>query len=127
RRFGDITPVAHVALGLVGTIVEHGNAIADELHVGQFLGRDRGDQTVEGAQLVLRAEVEALEHVVAERRHFPVLAAEKLLESSSGIGVLFGGWWQLGDQPVYSHKHARHSSVELYSTGESMTRSEVLP
>src|SRR3954465_14724249 len=62
---------------IVGSIVQHGDTVADELHVPKLFRRDGGDQIVEGAQLVLAAEVEALEHVVSERGHLTVLAAQQ--------------------------------------------------
>ena len=72
--------------------------------------RDGGDQIVEGAQLVLAAEVEALEHVVSERGHLTVLAAQQFLESGGGIGILPQGRRQFDLQLVDAQEHSDFSS-----------------
>ena len=91
RRAGNVAAIAFVAID-VRTVVEHGDAVADQLDMAEFLGRDAGDQAVERAQLVFAAKVEALEHVVSERRHLAVFAAEQFLQRCSGIRVGgFGG------------------------------------
>ena len=94
----------------VGAVVEHGHAIADQLDMAELFGGDAGDQTVEGAQLRLAAEIEALEHVVVERRHLAVLAAQQLLQRGGGVGIALLWHRQLGKQLVNPHEHDAVSS-----------------
>ena len=103
-RAGNVAAVALVAV-VVRAVVEHGDAIADQLDMAEFLGGDRRDQAVERTQLVLAAEIEALEQVVPERGHLAVFAAEQFLERGSGIGVLPLRCGQFDLQFVNSHKH----------------------
>jgi hypothetical protein len=63
--------------------------------MAELFRRDGGDKAVEGAKLVLAAEVEALEHVVPKSRHLSVFAAKKLLKGGSGIGILALGRRQI--------------------------------
>ena len=73
----------------------------------ELLGRDAGYQAVEGAQLGLAAEIEALEHVVAERRHLTVLATQQLLQGRCSIRVLLLGLRKLHLQLVDAHEHQK--------------------
>jgi hypothetical protein len=61
---------------------------------------DGSDEAVEGTELALAAEVEALEHVVPKCRHLPILASQKFLERSSGVGVLAPGRRQIDLQLI---------------------------
>lgn len=45
----------------VGSIVQHGDPIAHQFHMAEFLGRDGRNEAIEGAQLAPTAEIEALE------------------------------------------------------------------
>jgi hypothetical protein len=88
-----------------GAVVQHGDAGGDQLHVAELLLEDGGDQAVEGPQLLLVAEVEALEHVVPEGRHLAVLAAEQLLKRGRRVGVGLLRLRQLRLQSVDAHEH----------------------
>jgi len=103
-RAGDVPAVGLVTV-VVRPVVQHGDAVADQLDVAQFLGGDAGHQFVERAQLRLAAEVEALKHVVPERGHLAVLAAQQLLQRRASVGVFSFRRRQLGLQLVYAHEH----------------------
>ena len=81
--------------------------------MAQFLGGDGGNEAVEGLEVVLGAEVEALEHVVPEGRHLAILAAQEFLEGCRGIGVLALGGGELGLQLVDAHEHGKTSDESL--------------
>ena len=86
-RAGNVAAVLLVAV-VVRAVVQHRDAVADQLDMAELLGGDRGDQAVERPELALAAEIEALEHVVPERGHLAVLAAEQFLQRGGGIRVL---------------------------------------
>ena len=67
---------------------------------------DRRNEAVERTELCLVAEVEALKHVVSERRHLAVLPAEQLLKGGRCIRVRLLGLRQLGQKPIDAHEHA---------------------
>jgi hypothetical protein len=91
---------------IVGAVVQHGDAIADQLHMAKLLRRDGGDQAVEGPQLALAAEVEALEHVVPEGGHFSILAAQEFLEGCGSVRVLPLGRRQIDLQLIDAQEHS---------------------
>ena len=103
RRFGDV----HVLLRVARAVVQHRDAVGDQLHMPQFLGRDAGDQAVERPQLAFAAEVEALEHVVAQGGHLAVFAPEQLLQGRCRIGIGLFRLRQGRLQLVDSHEHGR--------------------
>ena len=104
-RVGDVAAVLVVAV-VVRAVVQHGDAVADQLDMAELFGGDAGDQAVERPQLALAAEVEALEHVVPERRHLAVLAAQQFLESGGGVRILALGRRQFDLQLVDAQEHS---------------------
>ena len=98
-RIGDVAAILLVAV-IVGTVVEHGDAIADQLDMAELFGGDAGDQAVERPELGLAAKIEALEHVVVEGRHLAILAAQQFLEGSGGVRIRRLGRRQFGLQLV---------------------------
>jgi hypothetical protein len=105
RRAGNIAAISLVAVGHVRSIVEHRYAVADKFDVAEFFRGDAGDKTIEGSQLLLRAEIEALEHVVPKCRHLTVFTPEKVLKGSGCVRIGTFRRWQLRLEPAYSHKH----------------------
>jgi len=75
-RFGNIATCSHIALRLFGTVIQHRNAITDELDMRQLFGGNRRDEAVKRTKLVLAAEIEALEHIIAECGHFSIFATQ---------------------------------------------------
>ncbi len=102
-------PSPLVAVRLVRAVRDHGDAVGHEFDMAEFLRRDRGDQAVERPKLVLRAEVEALEHVVPEGGHLAVLAPEELLQGGGGVGIGPLGRRQVRLQLVDAHEHGKGS------------------
>ena len=50
-----------VVVGIIRSVVPHRDAVADQLHMAGLFSRNGGDQTVEGAELALAAEVATAE------------------------------------------------------------------
>lgn len=63
-RARNVPAIPQIAVGDIGPVGQHRNAVRHELDMAELLGRDARDQAVEGAQLLLAAKIEALEHVV---------------------------------------------------------------
>ena len=97
RRIADVGAAGLIA---VRAVVEHGDAIGDELDVSDLLGGDAGDDVIDRAQLGFAPKIEALVHVVVERGHLAVFAAEQLLQRGTRIGILFLRHRQVDEQLV---------------------------
>ena len=105
RRVGNVAAKGLVPAGHVRAVVQHGHAIADQLDMAQFLGRDRSDQAIERAKLAFAAEIEALEHVVAQRGHLAILAAKQLLQGGAGVRILSLGGRKFDLQLIDTQEH----------------------
>jgi hypothetical protein len=79
--------------------------VRHELDVAELLRGDGRHEVIEGPELALGLEVEALEHVVPERGHLAVLAAQEFLERGGGVGVLLFGSGQLHLKLVDAKEH----------------------
>ena len=113
-----------VGLRIAGTVVQHGHAGADQFHVPDLLGEDAGDEAVERLELRLRAEVEALEHIVAQGGHLAVLAAKQFLQGRRSVRIGLFRLGQFRQQLVDAHIHFSPVSV-LDRPGERATPTRV--
>ena len=114
RRIADVGAAGLIA---VRAVVEHGDAVGDELDVSDLLGGDAGDDVIDRAQLGFAPKIEALVHVVVERGHLAVFAAEHL-QRGTCIGILFLRHRQVDEQLVDLHEH---DSASFAIEGRSAT------
>ena len=99
-------PVAGSLLVVVGGTGEHGvDRRCDDLDVPVLLGRDVGDQVIEGPRALAVTKVKRLKRVVHQRRHLAELAAQQLLDGGGAVGVGGGGGWQLDREPIQTQDH----------------------